>query len=296
MKKDLHTIIDNDFPEQSSERKILEYSSKLKAPFELSSEETLILLKQKIALKESKTLKPKSNTRILYKVISIAATALVFLTVGFLFLKSPKTEILAAKGQHTSYELPDGSEVMLNADSKISFKSKKFTSKRIVGLEGEAFFKIKKGGAFTISTQHADIRILGTSFNVYSRENTFKASCVTGKVLISSGKQNIVITPGESVEYNNNILNKYTDKNINNITNWRNGEFYFENKSLTLIFNEIERQYNVTFVLPKTDDKYFTGSFTNKNLFDALDIVCIPMGLTYEIGTNSKIIIKERIQ
>ena len=36
------------------------------------------------------------------------------------------------------------------------------------------------------------------------------------------------------------------------------------------------------FVTPKLDDKKFTGSFSNKNLVDALDIICIPMGLTYE--------------
>ena len=90
-------------------------------------------------------------------------------------------------------------------------------------------------------------------------------------------------------------LTKFQDKNINTISNWKIGEFSFEDVQLNMIFNEIERQFNVTFVTTLSLDKmHFTGSFSNKNLADALDIICIPMGLTYEIGRNDKIFIKKR--
>ena len=73
-----------------------------------------------------------------------------------------------------------------------------------------------------------------------------------------------------------------------------NGEFTFEDAPLNSVFMEIERQFNVKFASLKFSNKYFTGGFTNKNLVEALDIVCIPMGLTYEIGSNSKIIVREK--
>jgi ferric-dicitrate binding protein FerR (iron transport regulator) len=58
-------------------------------------------------------------------------------------------------------------------------------------------------------------------------------------------------------------LSKFQDKKHTNVANWRNGEFYFENAPITEIFKEIERQFNVTFDLPKMKMKFFTGSFTN---------------------------------
>ena len=163
-------------------------------------------------------------------------------------------------------------------------------------MEGEAFFDVRKGTAFTINTKLADIKILGTSFNLVSRDNSFKVSCITGKIQISLGSHSLTITPGESATLSNNELLKYSDKNIKRIPNWRIGEFYFEDSPLNLVFKEIERQFNVNFVVAKMDEKFFTGSFTNKNLVNALDIVCIPMELTYEIGGNSKIFIREKPQ
>ncbi len=205
-------------------------------------------------------------------------------------------EIAVEKGQHSEYQLPDGSLVTMNADSKISFKRSKFNKDRYLKLEGEAFFNVKKGKTFTISTKFADIKILGTTFNVFARENLFKVSCLTGKISVTSGNQSLIITPGESAAIRNGKLEKFEDKNINTISNWRVGEFYFEGASISSVFREMERQFNVTFVVTKMNDRYFTGSFTNKNLVNALDIVCIPMGLTYEIGSNSKISIREKTQ
>jgi ferric-dicitrate binding protein FerR (iron transport regulator) len=94
-----------------------------------------------------------------------------------------------AKGEHINYQLPDGSVIAMNAESKISFNRNKFMKKRFVEMEGEAFFNIQKGGPFTIRTKSADIHILGTSFNVYSRDQAFKVSCVTGKIKVTSREQ-----------------------------------------------------------------------------------------------------------
>jgi ferric-dicitrate binding protein FerR (iron transport regulator) len=207
-----------------------------------------------------------------------------------------KSELIANRGQQNEYNLPDGSLVSMNAESKISYNQKDFLEKRKVSFEGEAFFNIKKGNKFCISTNNAEIQILGTSFNVYARDTSFKVSCFTGKIKVISGDQSVIIIPGESAIFEDKILRKFSEKNINIVANWRNGEFYFENASLTLVFKEIERQFNVTFVMPNVDKKYFTGSFSNKNLIDALDIACIPMGLTYEIGINSKVFIHEKLR
>ena len=87
---------------------------------------------------------------------------------------------------------------------------------------------------------------------------------------------------------------KYSDKNIELVSDWRQGRFYFENIELNLVFKELERQFNVNIILPETDNKYFTGEFNNKNLADALDIICIPMDLNYEIDNNNKITVRKK--
>jgi transmembrane sensor len=282
--------------EEDTSQKIMHWATHYKTPFKVSKEEALIQLKAKMG-KPGNIVDIPTRTGIgIYKIIAAAALLMLLFGIWELLNHHPLVNVIAEKGQHTEYKLPDGSVVSINADSKITFQKNSFDKNRLLSMDGEAFFDIRKGTPFTINTKLAEIKILGTSFNVISRENNFKVTCVTGKIQVSSGSQSLIITPGESATLNNNELIKFQDKNIKTIPNWRIGEFYFEQSSLNSVFREIERQFNVNFVVTKMDEKYFTGSFTNKNLVNALDIVCIPMGLTYEIGSNSKIFIREKSQ
>lgn len=300
MSENLHIehLDEDEFKKLDMEQKVLTYSAQYKAPHTVTKEEALQQLKAKIEEGHTVTDDKIRTTKIrsLYWITSAAASVILLFGIWFIFLRKPTTEVAVTKGEHTEYQLPDGSLVSMNADSKITFKKNSFTQDRFLKLDGEAFFSVKKGKKFTINTRFADIRILGTSFNVFAREDLFKVSCVTGKVSVTSGSQSIIITPGESVGMENGLLTKHVEKDISTIATWRVGEFSFENAALSSVFKEIERQFNVNFVVTKTTAKYFSGSFSNKNLVNALDIVCIPMGLTYEIGSNGKIFISERTQ
>jgi ferric-dicitrate binding protein FerR (iron transport regulator) len=264
-------------------------------PFKINKEQALANLKQRIADNDKVVVSIKpANTRKLYYLIAVAASLLIIIGIGFTLYLKMETHVIANRGLQHEYLLPDGTHVTINADSKISFLASKFKQNRKLSLSGEAFFNVSKGKSFIITTKNADIKVLGTSFNVFARNDSFKVSCVTGKIKVSNNNQIIIITQGESAGITYGHLIKFKEKNIETIANWRKGEFNFENTSLTTIFNEIERQYNVNFVLPEFGNKYFTGSFSNKNLVETLDIVCIPMGLTYEIGSNSKIVIHQK--
>ncbi len=201
--------------------------------------------------------------------------------------------MIAEKGTHKEYRLPDGSIVNLNADSKISFIGRDFINNRHVSLNGEAFFDITKGSSFTISTSNGEIRVIGTSFNVNARDNSFIVSCITGKILVSVRNQSVTITPGESATLTGKGLISYTDSDMSRVTRWLDGEFIFVNSSLDLVFSELERQFNVKFAGINFKNKFFTGSFSNKDLQIALEIICIPMGLNYEIGSNGEIFVTE---
>ena len=279
------------------EQKILSRSSGFQVRSGKSAEEALLLLKRRI---KEENIKPGVSIAImrtlLFKISSVAAACLILFGLGFLMFRGNNNEVVAFRGSHINYNLPDGSKVTINADSRIAFNKREFTKNRSLILEGEAFFNVEKGTAFLITTNNADIKVLGTSFNVFSRDDVFKVTCISGKISVSDENQTVEISAGESASRNGKDLIFYRDKNANYSTGWIDGEFYFENAPLKVIFKEMERQFNVKFVEGEIDEKYFTGSFTNNDLKDALEIVCIPMGLKYELGDNGKIHIREKTQ
>jgi transmembrane sensor len=281
-----------EFDSLEIERRILDRSSKFEVPEGRSVTDSLSLLKMRIAENEESSVKNEtSRVRMLYMVSSIAAGLLLLVGVWQLFIRSGEKEILSQKGSHMEYILPDGSIVNLNAESKITLSEKNFSNERHINLTGEAFFEVTKGDPFTISTKNGSIKVLGTSFNVYARANSFKVSCFTGSILVSAIKKSVTLSPGESAELSDKDLKSYYEKNLGRTNSWIIGEFFYENTCLISVFEEIERQFGVKFDAVELENEFFTGNFTNKDLRSALDIVCIPMGLNYEIGRNNKILV-----
>jgi ferric-dicitrate binding protein FerR (iron transport regulator) len=286
-----------EFSGMELEQKIMSRASKLRLPDGISSSEALSLLKVRIAENESEKSKTGSNSKInsgmVYLFSSIAAGLLMLFGIWQIWLKNPSVNVFAQKGSRVEYRLPDGSDVHINSDSRMTWDKRDYKNDRHLSMEGEAFFSVAKGTPFTISASRGNIKVLGTSFNVYSRADAFKVSCHTGKVLVTTGAQSVTIVSGESAEIKGNDLISYADSRINSGAGWINGEFNFDNSSLSRVLDEIGRQFNVNFTGLDFNSRYFTGSFTNKNLNEALDIVCIPLGLNYEIGNKGEIFISE---
>jgi ferric-dicitrate binding protein FerR (iron transport regulator) len=206
--------------------------------------------------------------------------------------QTKETAIYADSGKHISVFLPDSSEVVLNAESEIVFNKKTWNENRLVSLSGEAFFKVKKGSRFTVKTTKGNIEVLGTSFNIFARNEKLTVKCFTGRVKVYNTFQNQIITPGEGVKIENgNQIEKYAFNN-QQTADWTKGEFYFESADLKTVFDEIERQYNVKINLPDISGRKYTGFFTDKNLDQALQNVCIPMKLSFSVNKN-KIEIKK---
>lgn len=275
------------------EEKILKRSGELKVPGGLSQEEALLKLKKRIAENPASFKVKRYSASSIFIYSSLAAGLLLLFGLWRIYVFNPTTAVRVEKASHMSYSLPDGSLVKINSDSKISYKKDFLKNRRII-IEGEAWFDVTKGESFVISTKNADIKILGTSFNLFSRDSEFKVSCISGKIMVTDKNTSISINPGESAILKDNQLVSFEDKNISTASSWTEGEFYFENAPLKTIFKELERQFNVKFELQIADEKFFTGSFSNINISTALEIVCQPMGLNYEIGSKNKIIISTK--
>ncbi|HEX2968641.1 MAG TPA: FecR domain-containing protein [Bacteroidales bacterium] len=256
-----------------------------------SREEALAELKRRISKQnETKTTSEKNSYRIYAWAASVAATLLILFVLSRFIPGIQSEKIITEKGVHSEYILPDGSDINLNAGSRISFRKKGFNEKRDVILTGEAFFSVNRPGQFKVITKNGTISVLGTTFNVYSRDNSLKVTCYTGKVMISAGKQNVTLFPGEDAELANGALKVLKESRKGSVSGWINGDFYFENSPLNDVFAEVERQFDVKFVTNIREDKlFYTGGFTNNNLNEALESICIPMKLNYKIDTNKEI-------
>ena len=92
-------------------------------------------------------------------------------------------------GMEYMLTLSDGTRVFLNAETKLKFPTKFQKEERVVVLEGEAYFEVRKDAThpFIVKANDVDVKVLGTSFNLrsYSDENSIATTLVSGKVAVS---------------------------------------------------------------------------------------------------------------
>lgn len=277
-----------DFKKMDIEEKIAIVASRYTVPGGLSNEEAFGKLMERIERKEIPSpMVTRKRSRILY--YTVAASLVLIITLFFTFRDFQQLKIVAGTGEQQVLELPDGSGVFLNAMSEVRYSEKKFQKNRTLRLNGEAFFEVKEGSKFTVESKQGKIEVLGTSFNVHSRDDYFKVSCLTGRVVVTAASETDTISRGESVSWINNEYHKTREQEINKTLSWRDGEFYYESTELRFVLDEIERQFGVSINASGVKNRLFTGSFYRGNLEEALQIVCIPMDLDYEILEQGKV-------
>ena len=222
----------------------------------------------------------------------IVATAASIAILIWITTSVTVTKVYTEAGEKEDLILPEKSHVTLNADTRITYHRKQFAKQRELYLDGEAFFEVEPGSKFTVSTQHGKVTVLGTSFNIISRDEMFHVSCHTGKVKVTSMSDVVELTAGETASTENNDLveNTFTatEKPL-----WTEGKFYFDDQPLSVIVAELERQYKVNVTMaPELRGTRYTGFFESGNLDKALYTITWPLRLRYEINDNSVIISK----
>jgi len=216
--------------------------------------------------------------------VSVAAAAAIIVGLILFWPNQTLSSIACERGNQESITLPDASTAVLNAGSTLTF-SDNWDDERTLELNGQAFFEVVKGNKFQVVTPTGVVEVLGTSFDVFSRNEDFKVACRTGRVRVSAGKQSVEIAPGFTAVLDNGrlLVGEYDLTEAD----WRNGEFIYREAALSVVFEELARQFNVTLQLPLLDGRMYTGRFSNKNLEEALQLICLPMGLKFTMmGDN----------
>jgi ferric-dicitrate binding protein FerR (iron transport regulator) len=240
----------------------------------------------------------KQLPRRLFIISSITTVAASLFILYMVFLRPDAgMDIHTGIGNQVVVNLPDQSNIKLNAVSEVQYDKKTFAKERKLKLKGEGFFEVAKGSTFTVLTEHGSVEVLGTSFNVYSRGDSLAVACYTGRVRVSNGKEEVILTPGESVSYNSKApqIAKDTFAKASESPSWTTGSFVFENEKLSVIFAELQRQYDVTI---KYNDPSIpemvagVAIFENGNLTQALNDITYLFKLSYTIDGDRIVITK----
>ena len=161
-------------------------------------------------------------------------------------------EIKIPRGGEYQMTLSDGTKVWLNSASNLKFPVN-FNSKiREVQLEGEAYFKVKKDASrpFIVKTPRGNIKVLGTSFNVFAYKNVevSHTTLVEGKIEFSDGVNKKILAPGEQA-ISSKADGDFQVKKVNTFlyTAWKDGLFVFEEENLESITNKLSLWYGVDF-------------------------------------------------
>ncbi|MCL2562020.1 MAG: FecR domain-containing protein [Rikenellaceae bacterium] len=155
------------------------------------------------------------------------------------------------RGSQLELTLQDGSNVWLNAGSRLRFPIPFDGNERRVFLEGEAFFDVKKSieKPFIVETADQELKVLGTEFNVYAypQENSIHTALITGSVsLISKANQaQIILEPGQKATLHSDSGDySITAVDTHEIMAWRNMEFVFGGATLDHVFTKLSRWYD----------------------------------------------------
>jgi transmembrane sensor len=269
-----------------------EIFERYEVPFNKTEEQALAEIERKIAagIKARETKVIGINW---LRVASIAASVILVAGAVFFMTKGGNDVLVSTTaGTKKEVKLPDGSLVLLNASSEISYNDD-WSEERVLNLTGEAFFEVIKGGKFTVKTARGSVEVLGTSFDVFAREEKFDVKCFTGKVAVSSQNQSVVLNPGEEINFEQGKLQ--TEKFEISKSDWKADFFEFEQEPLKNVILEVERQFGVNIDLQVDGEIQVDFVFSKEEgLEKVLENICLPGGYSYRKGQNQWIVITDK--
>ncbi|HLK29237.1 MAG TPA: FecR domain-containing protein [Puia sp.] len=220
-------------------------------------------------------------------------------------------------GSTSKLTLSDGTQVWLNAGSKLTYPEKFSGTKREVTLEGEGFFEVTKNAhlPFLVHAGTITVRVLGTRFNVkaYNEDADIETTLISGKVQIimdDDPEKEIILSPHEKLtiknqaksesknsaneQINNELKYQVQSLPVNNSTAvaetaWVENKLIFNNESFDNVARMLERRYDVhiTFDNESLKDEHVTGVFEKENILQALQVLGMTTHFNYKADGNN---------
>lgn len=224
-------------------------------------------------LEEPKTL------RLWPSLLKYAAAASIVLISGWFLFNSFNNEFsgfssgkVYKTGNHqiSTVKLVDGSEITLNENTTLTIDKAFNQAKRLVKLEGEAYFKVAKSAEkpFVAKTPSSYTKVIGTEFEIESNESTVLVSLYEGKVEFNTGAKNEILIPGEIISFSvkdKTLTKQKSPKLIKDA--WVMDDLTFKEAKLIDITARLEHKYSIRFSVPKwKQNELYTISFNDLDL------------------------------
>lgn len=203
------------------------------------------------------------------------------------------------KGAEFRIKLSDGTVVHLNADSRLQYPMLFSGKERRVRLQGEAWFEVAKSAEipFYVMAEDLEIRVYGTSFNVNTHGMRAVQTVLTegevGVRSLRSGKE-VRMVPGQLAEYGRSDRElRIREVNVRQYTAWKEGYFYFDDRSLEEMMDELARWYDMEIVYQSNHGKmlHFSGYVQRyKDVRRILATLTEAVGIRFKV-TGNRIII-----
>lgn len=229
-----------------------------------------------------------------WKVLRIAAAVLLPLfMIATVYLYQENTVLsqkdfvaTTGKGEQVTISLPDGTQVTLNAESRLSYNLSNFNSdERRVAFDGEGYFRVAKNPSspFSITAKGLKVSVLGTTFNLRARsaDATAELSLEEGSVRFQSLKtgQGVILSPNQKaiLDQIHGTVTVEESSYTTDASAWRRGELVFRNVPFAEVLEEIEEIYHVSIAIETKglnyQDDLFTGVLSRTNINEVLEVI-----------------------
>ncbi len=220
-----------------------------------------------------------------------AAAVLVFALVafgGYLWYQRAQWQTFTAAAKNETLTLPDQSVVVVRKGSSIKYLKTFDKKERLVQLTGEAFFKVqhKDNQPFLVTTENAEVKVLGTSFLVNSAPSTDEVVVVTGKVYVkdkNKANNQVILAKGQRavLEHARFYQSPVTDSNF---IAWETGQLIFNNTPLPKVLQDVAHYYGVQIELAPAlkataPEVHVSVQFNNQPIEQALEEITLITGL-----------------
>lgn len=253
----------------------------------------------------------RSKKQVFLKTFSVAATILLLLGLtnyysyqrGNSSNEAQIVKVLNPSGTRSSLILPDGTSVLMNAETELAYPSVFEERSRNIEVKGEAYFNVvhDTDKPFIVNCGDIKVKVFGTSFNVktYDEDDKIEVTLIEGSVGVELGNvtEMIYIKPDEQLVFNKKDHSYSLEKvDVKSYLAWQQGQYYFKELPLKEIVKQLGRIYNVQFEITSRGlgETTFSGDFTKgESLEQILRIMTSDQRIKYK-HENNKIFIEEK--
>lgn len=191
--------------------------------------------------------------------------------------------------------LPDGSRVLLNRHSRLTYPATFADSSRNVSLTGEAFFEVVHDPAhsFRVRAGQATVRVLGTSFGVRAVGDSVRVAVRTGRVQLSAGRQAVVLRPNQQTTYvaQADTIRRPIPLDANRLA-YQTGRLSFSNTSLADVIQTLREVYgtDIRLAIPALGRCRLTADFGTESIDAVLAVVAETLSLSIRREGDARIL------